>query len=301
MSYFAFDPSADAFEALDDLNDSNINFKVIPAALGQSEQETRQFNIYEKGDLNSLFKLDSGATERYRHANDTPVEVIEFQTSTMQAVCKKYNLSPDYLLLDVQGAEMEIMEGGRSLLKSSIVGIRCEVNVAPLYRASPSFYELGQYLDDLGFSLRRLETPGKGELGFSMDGGPFSDVEKAGPPIWADAIFINRKNLLKKLAADKTSLPSLISFFSFCINNNCAFDAFNVIEDIQKADNTDFLNGPLPSGAESVLEAMMSHLEMLDGQQFQKTHQYAASYSERRAACARFLQGLSEKASRNPV
>ena len=56
----------------------------------------------------------------------------------------------DFLKMDVQGAEREILAHGRTKLKDTVV-IQTEVSFVPLYRNQPSFGEMDLALRELGF------------------------------------------------------------------------------------------------------------------------------------------------------
>jgi FkbM family methyltransferase len=56
----------------------------------------------------------------------------------------------DFLKMDVQGVEREILAHGRSKLRDTVV-IQTEVSFVPLYRDQPSFGDMDLALRDLGF------------------------------------------------------------------------------------------------------------------------------------------------------
>jgi FkbM family methyltransferase len=56
----------------------------------------------------------------------------------------------DFLKMDVQGAEREVLAHGRAKLKDTVV-IQTEVSFVPLYKDQPSFGDMDLALRDLGF------------------------------------------------------------------------------------------------------------------------------------------------------
>ena len=58
--------------------------------------------------------------------------------------------SPDFLKMDVQGAELEIIKNGTNKLKDCLA-IQLEVSYFNLYEKQPSFGEVDVYLRELGF------------------------------------------------------------------------------------------------------------------------------------------------------
>jgi FkbM family methyltransferase len=60
---------------------------------------------------------------------------------------------PDFLKLDVQGAELAVLRGARSTLSAGVFGVELEVAFAPLYEGQPLFGEVDQFLGEAGFEL----------------------------------------------------------------------------------------------------------------------------------------------------
>ena len=92
----------------------------------------------------------------------------------------------DFLKLDIQGAELDVLRNATVKLESALV-IECEVEFIALYRDQPLFGDVQCFLRDQGFALHKL---------VDVSGRPFSPFVPANPfvPIsqilWADAIFI---------------------------------------------------------------------------------------------------------------
>lgn len=65
----------------------------------------------------------------------------------------------DYLKIDVQGGELDVLEGARNLLKSTIV-VHCEVEFGPVYKDQPLFSDVDSFLRASGFELIDLVNAG---------------------------------------------------------------------------------------------------------------------------------------------
>ena len=65
------------------------------------------------------------------------------------------NITVDYLKIDVQGYELEIMRHGTTKLSNAAV-IECEVEFLPMYRKQPLFGDVQCFLRDQGFVLHKL-------------------------------------------------------------------------------------------------------------------------------------------------
>jgi hypothetical protein len=88
----------------------------------------------------------------------------------------------DFLKLDVQGAELMVLESARQTLARTAV-VHCEVEFAPIYAGQPLYPEIQRLLNGSGFELIDLLMPVR-----------YHYVTTAGQPsqdrlLWADAVF----------------------------------------------------------------------------------------------------------------
>ena len=51
----------------------------------------------------------------------------------------------DYLKIDVQGGELDVLKGAQRVLKD-VIAVHCEVEFAPVYRDQPLFAEIDTLL-----------------------------------------------------------------------------------------------------------------------------------------------------------
>lgn len=59
----------------------------------------------------------------------------------------------DLAWIDVQGAQMKVIRGGRATLAERVQAVYIECHAAPLYEGEPSLEEIARALDPLGFVL----------------------------------------------------------------------------------------------------------------------------------------------------
>lgn len=64
---------------------------------------------------------------------------------------------PDFIKLDVQGYEIEVLEGAAHALKSAQI-VLMEVNLIPIYKDAPLAHEAFRYMADRGFRLHDVGT-----------------------------------------------------------------------------------------------------------------------------------------------
>lgn len=89
------------------------------------------------------------------------VERLELETITLDAVMKRDGEAlpaPDYLSIDTQGTELEILQGGLEALTENVLAVFVEVGFAPTYEGQPMFSALEAFLRERGFTLASLEV-----------------------------------------------------------------------------------------------------------------------------------------------
>jgi len=82
---------------------------------------------------------------------------------------------PDFLSLDTQGSEWDILTGGQETLKSSVLAIGLEVEFHPLYQGQKLFGDISHLLFSLGFQFVKFEylgisSPYRAAVGLRGDG-----------------------------------------------------------------------------------------------------------------------------------
>ncbi|MEM6491228.1 MAG: FkbM family methyltransferase, partial [Pseudomonadota bacterium] len=95
--------------------------------------------------------------------------------------------APHYMKLDVQGAELEVLEGAGAALDALCV-VECEVGFLPLYRGQPLFGDIQRWFAERGFVLHKMiELGSRAYRPVSLGGDP---TRGASQWLWADAVFV---------------------------------------------------------------------------------------------------------------
>lgn len=131
------------------------NVSILEAALA-GEDGKRSLNVTVARACSSLLEPDREALSRYAVA---PLfEVAE----RIIVDCKRYDLLaasgtpiPDFIKLDTQGTELEILRGFGDLLHS-VSGIKLEAHFYPIYHEQPSIGEIVAYLDKYDLALSEM-------------------------------------------------------------------------------------------------------------------------------------------------
>lgn len=82
---------------------------------------------------------------------------------------------PDFLSIDTQGSELDILQGASRLLDTTILAVRAEIEMHPLYEGQPLFGDICQFLARHNFDLVDIQlfeklSPMRGKRGFRGEG-----------------------------------------------------------------------------------------------------------------------------------
>ncbi len=103
----------------------------------------------------------------------------------------------DYLKIDVQGGELDVLKGAQCLLEN-VIAVHCEVEFAPVYQDQPLFAEIDTLLRSIGFELIDLINAGYNRYQ-ALPGHAASGSRL----LWAEAIYFKSPHVLAKQSAEK--------------------------------------------------------------------------------------------------
>lgn len=128
---------------------------VLPYAVGRSAAG-RPFFVAEAPELSSLLEP---LTEVVGRPGWRVKRVERVDTVSLDELTARDELPQpiDFLKLDTQGSELEILRSGEETVLDDVLGVGVEVEFRELYREQPRFSEIEQYLRGRGFELMLLE------------------------------------------------------------------------------------------------------------------------------------------------
>lgn len=185
----------------------DANFSV---GLGAQAGE-RLLQLTRLPQASSLYPLDAETLADF--ANWDSHEVVgklSIPVDTLdQCIRDRPELQPEFLKVDAEGADYEVLQGASKALASSILGVQVEVSFISRHVGAAGFAETDALLRDAGFAL------------FSLNREHWVRRNQVSCPtaqpqlVWADAVyFLDRRSLLKRLAGEGAAArdPMLTKF-----------------------------------------------------------------------------------------
>jgi FkbM family methyltransferase len=232
LTYVSFEPDVEEAENLTRSAEAhamdNVEFIVATNALYETACRAK-LNLYDERGLSSLFELNKEETYRYGQAQLERQVII--QTTTLDQFSANHDLVPHFLTIDTQGATLPVLKGGQRVLRH-ILGIRCEVELFPLYKMAPLFDDVFAFLREQSFRLLRLEMCGPGLYGISTEMNDFSVSPWDARPSSCDMIYANASLLEDFLGRDPdpATAEMVVYFVAFCIHNGSGYYGLEVLQ-----------------------------------------------------------------------
>lgn len=151
-NYYLVDADAEETEYLRKLYSESKNIAVFNEFI-DSEEKCVEFFHYSHPGGHSAFRPDDKHLywTKLRPGTSDILGSVNIDSTTLDHFALKNNILVDFLKLDVEGKELEVLEGGESTL-SGILGIRCEILLNSLYEnCAPSFSAIDAFLRENGF------------------------------------------------------------------------------------------------------------------------------------------------------
>jgi len=182
----AFEPQAEDRRRLEA---SAWPVRCLPNFLGDGREAT--FHVTRWPGNCSLFRPDPAAVDAFTGlgashptGNFHLVSTARVQTTRLDDVTDLPR--PDFIKLDIQGAELMVLQNGRTALSRALV-VESEALFVPLYHDQPLFGELHAFMREEGFLFHRfMNVAGRCYR-------PFVTNDPSVPmsqPLWADAVFV---------------------------------------------------------------------------------------------------------------
>jgi FkbM family methyltransferase len=180
-----FEPEEKGFQALAKQNGEGrgVVHQMHPYALWDSEANLK-LHVTRGPGKSSLFRPNQAYLRRFTHPERYDVvEEFPLRTKTLDEILRDRPEGADFIKIDCQGADLNVLRGAERTLRESFFGVEVEVWFNRVYSDAPLFADVDAYLRGLGFSLFDLRLlHWKREAGLLLGGAK-------GQAVFADALY----------------------------------------------------------------------------------------------------------------
>jgi protein O-GlcNAc transferase len=172
--------------------------KYLPYALGDGSQRT--FHICNYPMTSSLYEPNTPLLYKFQKLEELTrvVKTTRIQTHRLDDV--KEVQDTDYLKLDVQGAELDVLKGAEKVLADAVL-VHTEVEFIPMYKDQPLFAEVDQHMRQQGYLFHKFA----GIAGRTFKPLLVNNDATRGQSqmLWADAVYVKDFMTLDRLRPEK--------------------------------------------------------------------------------------------------
>ena len=199
----AVEPDPRAKESIERLESTSLrSLHRVNSPLASTHREI-DFFLCKHPRQSSVLKPNSKHFAKYNDGHKWNVEKVEQMSAITLDSALASKIQPDFLKLDTQGSELDILQGATATLHSCL-GIEVEVEFREMYQSQPLFGDLSKFLLDNEFDFIDFVAFGKWER--SRPDGLRTFL---GELIHADALFLRSPESAVDLAK-KLNDPMLI-------------------------------------------------------------------------------------------
>ncbi len=182
--FIGFEPDPEECERLNRL--ANPMHTYYCAAVGEREEE-RTFKMTRDRSCSSLLEPNHEFFAKFLDCG-SHVDVLDrvgLRTVSLDTYLASVGItSVDFMELDTQGTELEILRGASHFVRNTLTGLKVEAEFSVKYRDQPLFADVDSYLRGFGFMLfdlsrnryRRTSLP--------------RHIATRGQMLWGDAIYL---------------------------------------------------------------------------------------------------------------
>ena len=184
------------FEPLEDAADKRAaaepGVSMLNHFIGKGGPASFQINYFDP--TSSLLEPNLDYLRQFYALADMcrPVKRLQVETSRLDDIAEVSDC--DYLKIDVQGGELDVLRGAERLL-NRVLFVHTEVEFEPVYLDQPLFPDMDRFLRDRGFELMDLTK--LGHSGYAA----LPRQQSRTKLMWADAIYVKTTDRLSALGA----------------------------------------------------------------------------------------------------
>jgi FkbM family methyltransferase len=147
ISVVGFEPDKKEYHELN--HNKNKNDIILPYAL-YNKESALSLNLTNSRGCSSIYLPNYQFLDRFPDSKRFSVEEkCPIETTTLDKLHENKKIENiDFIKLDTQGSELEILKGGSKFLNNSIIGLQVEVEFKTMYESQPLFSDVDKYIRD---------------------------------------------------------------------------------------------------------------------------------------------------------
>jgi len=189
--------------------------RYLPYCLGRGGPAT--FHVTRYAGCASLYEPDPAIIDLFMSIGTTQpddnyrvVKTIPVETTRLDDLP---DLPCDYVKIDIQGAELDVLHGGMRTLADAVV-LELEAEFVPMYKGQPLFGDLQTFLRGHGFLLHKLiDVGGRTFRPMQYGENPYEPLSQL---LFADAIFVRDFTNLAPWTDDQLLKAAAILYEVYC-------------------------------------------------------------------------------------
>lgn len=166
------------------------------------------------------------------------VESVETEAVSVDMFCEEHDLSLDFLKLDTEGNEFQILQGAKKQLLENVLGVRSEVSFDYIFEGMPLFSTMHDFMLSQDFYLLNLDYDGHGDYQNDC----VKITERYGILTSSDAVWMKRPKYLydrpSRFIGDVEA--RVMKYAAFCLNNNASDVAIDTLLNARREHSLSF-------------------------------------------------------------
>src|SRR6185437_11161253 len=136
--------------------------------------------------------------------------------TSIDEYCKAHRIQVDFLKLDTEGSELQILRGAKKQVSENVLGVRCEISFGHVFEGGAHFCEVNKFLQERGFFLLNLDYDGRGDFLNDFVALP----GRYGILFGCDGVWLKSNGACYNPKNEQLSSIQFLKYAAFCLHNN---------------------------------------------------------------------------------
>lgn len=180
---------------------------------------------------------------------------VDIEVTTLDDFCQVEGVTEvDFLQIDVQGADLDVLKGASEVLKRSVLAIEIEVEFSHLYSEQPLFADVDIFLRNNGFTLFDLMSSRRNRIN-----SPIQSKVHPGQLLWGEGFYF--RDLIDQSTPSLPKTPEQI-FKLACIADVLNFNDYAL--ELLKYLTVNYGSDPQFNFAQTIVDGLSQFPELIN-------------------------------------